>query len=474
MRAGGDDGCSQHIIDAGNGQLLVERAVGTGEIELPTIRIVDFGEDCYTILLVLRAVFEAVGCIMGQLNKVGVVGYQRRCFGNGGIQRPQKGTIDHCRRMQILGAESGNLIVGIAHTLDAIHKPTVAHGIRVGDRNLLPALQRHDGVFHIEHIQHGEKAVAVARSLETISLLNGRHERLHLGRYMDINQILIAAELGCRIAADRLEVVARARLVEGVGGEIQHTEMGGILEQLLLVRQLGKSLLDVLLRTEIAIVAEAFVDRPHIGHDKNRERKTQIEIEVLAGLEIAAIGVGEDHQKADCHETKRTPCVGTNQSGTLVEDGIINLLSDLRLPLSIVGRGHIDTAAQERHQRTYSRRDTACNEQAIAHTTPRKMAVGNGLERHKTEQRHGDFRHDKNTLDGTELIINREIAEEEFGQRHEMMPPCKRDREKSGDKQRPLVGAIDQQQRQQEQEADNGTHIDGPAGERLLAPIGGR
>ena len=54
-----------------------------------------------------------------------------------------------------------------------------------------------------------------------------------------------------------------------------------------------------------------------------------------------------------------------------------------------------------------------------------------------------------------------------------MVAPRKRDAEQCDRQQTPLVGTLDNEQTKDEEQADDGTHIDGTCGERLIAPIEG-
>ena len=116
-----------------------------------------------------------------------------------------------------------NLLIGIVHIVHLVHKPGIAIGIGILYGHGLSALQRHDDIFGVEHVQHGIEAVARHFGHVALCIGNGRHQLLHLRSDIGINHLLVAAQLGSMIAADALMIVGSLVLVEGVRGKVQHT-----------------------------------------------------------------------------------------------------------------------------------------------------------------------------------------------------------------------------------------------------------
>ncbi len=201
---------------------------------------------------------------------------------------------------------------------------------------------------------------------------------------MHIYQVLITTQFGCRVTAYGLEIITGACLVEGIGGEVEDTVIGLVLQQLLFIRQYLECFVAVFAGYKHTVVAETLVHRPHIGDNQTAQYQAHIEVEVLLfGFVVTAIGIAEDHQSTKYHKQQRTPCITLDKGGTLVKDSIVYLLSHLPFPLRIVGRSNIYTAACQCHYKAYQTRNTPRHKDAVAQTFPRKRAVSNGFECHK-------------------------------------------------------------------------------------------
>ena len=170
------------------------------------------------------------------------------------------------------GGEEGELFVGIGDEEHVIDKPGVAHRPRVLHGHGLAALQGQDGVLGVEHVQHGEEAVAGDAVEASIGLGDGFVEGRELRLDVGFDELLVAAQLGGVVAADALVPVGGGVVVEGVHGEVhdavvevavlQDGLVGGcLLEELLCGLGLG----------EHGVVEVALVDIPHIGGAEHEE-----------------------------------------------------------------------------------------------------------------------------------------------------------------------------------------------------------
>ena len=84
---------------------------------------------------------------------------------------------------------------------------------------------------------------------------------------------------------------------------------------------------------------------------------------------------------------------------------------------------------------------------------------------------HGELCDHQGRRNGAELGVHGQHVDEEVGGCHEVVSPGEEEREQGGCGERPLERAAHQTEAEYEEEADDGTHIDGTYGERLVTPI---
>ena len=87
------------------------------------------------------------------------------------------------------------------------------------------------------------------------------------------------------------------------------------------------------------------------------------------------------------------------------------------------------------------------------------------------QDRHGEFGDHQRRRHGAELRIHRQHIDEEVGGSHEIVSPCKEEREQGSCGKRPLERSAHQAETEQEEEANDGSHINGTHRERLVTPI---
>ena len=178
---------------------------------------------------------------------------------------------------QIALADAVELIVGIVHIADLIHKPGVAVDVRILKRHGLALLQRQDEILGVEHVEHGPHGVAGHLCHVASGLADSGHGLLHFGGDIGFDELLVAAQLGRMVAADGLVVVGSLVLVEGVAGKVEHT----VVERLVLkdvfvggslgLRQVARALLHKHVIVEITLVDEPHVEQAKHGDAPHHE-----------------------------------------------------------------------------------------------------------------------------------------------------------------------------------------------------------
>ena len=114
---------------------------------------------------------------------------------------------------------------------------------------------------------------------------------------MGIDEFLIAAQFGSMIASDALQVVGGLVLVEGRGGEVEHTEVGSLFRSDRLLAHAG--------RDEHAVVEIALVDLPHIDQTEHHQTGGhQLYTYLLILIE-------QEEEGADDDNPERAPAVGS-------------------------------------------------------------------------------------------------------------------------------------------------------------------
>ncbi|EKC43709.1 xylulokinase, partial [human gut metagenome] len=118
-------------------------------------RIVNLREYDHAALARLHLVSQVVRLILRHLHHRSIILLHalRQLFLEFGIS--------HSHMSEVHLAHAIDFLVGIVHILHLIYEPCIAVGIRILNRNGLSALQRHDEVFGIQHVQYRIDTVAV-------------------------------------------------------------------------------------------------------------------------------------------------------------------------------------------------------------------------------------------------------------------------------------------------------------------------
>ena len=69
--------------------------------------------------------------------------------------------VSHSLMAQVDMSYRIHLLIGVVHIIEMVNEPGIAIDIRVLDGYSLTTLQGEDKVFRVEHVQHGEDAVAI-------------------------------------------------------------------------------------------------------------------------------------------------------------------------------------------------------------------------------------------------------------------------------------------------------------------------
>ena len=127
------------------------------------------------------------------------------------------------------------LLIGILHILELIHKPCITIGIRILDGHSLSSLKRKDEILRVKHIEHRIDTVAVNLCHIPSSICYCTHRLLHLWRDILFDHLLIATQLGSMITSDTLMIIRSLILIEGVGSHIEYSVIKALIVQNLLV-----------------------------------------------------------------------------------------------------------------------------------------------------------------------------------------------------------------------------------------------
>ena len=369
-------------------------------------------------------------------------------------------------------AHTIDFLVGIVHILHLVYEPCIAVGIRILHRNGLSALQRHDEVFGIQHVQYRIDTVAVHLGHIAARSSYRLHRLLHLRSDMCINHLLVATELGWMITADALVVVRGLVLIECIRCQIQHTVVECLVTADNLVG-LGHLLRCIALRLvyEHIIVEIALVHHPHIHQTEHGDTGNHIFLAQLLHL--------EEHQqyRTDEDNPERTPAVGCEDAladiRQIAHDWRDILLRQLLQRLCLLYRYEIreEYARHDGEEQT----ETCCQTEAgiyIFYLLCQNLRlIHNLLQRHHRQQRNGKLGYHEDRCHRSELSIHRHIIEEEIGKRHEVSTPSEQDAQDGGSKQRPLHRTLHDKQTQNKEHADEGTYIYRSARSRLVAPV---
>ena len=413
VMAGLDVDGAQHVVDAAHGHLLsIDR-------RRPS-RVVDLGEDDQSARLRAHLVLEVVGLVGRQLDR------RRRVERLGLSERLLKLLVGHGLVGHVDGADAVELLVGVIYIADLVHKPGVALGVGVAQRHGLSALQRQDEVAGVEHIEHGERLASIHLRHVAIGGGHGLHAGLHLGTDISLDQLLIAAELGCMIASDALMEIGGIVLVEGVRGEVEHAvvEVLVLQDQVVGLRGLhGRVALAS--RHEHPVVEVALVHLPQIHEAEHGQQAHEDACVDLFHLEEQETG------EADEDDDDRSPCVGRDHRLAHRLQAAEDHALDVGRHALDIGKHLCFLVARERthHARDEGQQQGDASRQTEADIDPAHLLaqevglVHDPLEGQDGEQRNGKFGNHENRGHRAELRVHRHVVDEEVGQRHEIFTP---------------------------------------------------
>ncbi len=257
--------------------------------------------------------------------------------------------IGHSFVAQVHLAESVEFLIGVLHVAQLVHEPRIPIGIGVHDGHGLTALQRHDDVLHVEHVEHGVNRIAGQLRHIALRLGNGGHQLLHFGSDIGFNQLLITTQFRGVVASDGLMEIRSFVFVERVRREVQHAIVERLVFENLAVGgghlngHLAHALLD-----EHRVVQIALVHHPHVEQTEHGNAHD--------GIDGAQFSLHrEQQQRRACGKNpERAPAVGSEERlahGTQVGQQRIELFGrPLRERLHLARRDEI-REKQSRHQR---------------------------------------------------------------------------------------------------------------------------
>ena len=158
--------------------------------------VVYLAEDDGSVVGVVRLVLELGGAVVGEAYAGGAVGRLWMEWGGSGVWLVD-GVVS-----EVGGAEGCELVVGVVCADDVVYVPCVAEGVGVEDGTFASFVEGGYDVAHVEHVEHGVEAVAADGAEVALGLVDGSLQGLHLGAEVGFDDFLVAAELGCVVAAD--------------------------------------------------------------------------------------------------------------------------------------------------------------------------------------------------------------------------------------------------------------------------------
>ena len=237
---------------------------------------------------------------------------------------------------------------------------------------------------------------------------------------------LIPAQFGSVIASDALVPVRGFVFVERISGEVQYTEIQGLVGQDVLVGFRGRQI-RFHFRTfchELSVVQVPFVDAPHISQAEQGEQTHQPVACQFAGLESPK----QAHTDQDDEET--SPCVRSKDGDAHVFQ-IHQNRNQLFRWNGILQRPHFHAGyvagEEEPRSKGKEQREAAGESQtqieSLGPFLQHRRTVYNLFQRHDGQQRNSEFGNDQDGRDCTEFIVHRYIIDEEIGHSHEVLSP---------------------------------------------------
>ena len=379
--------------------------------------------------------------------------------------------VGHGAAAQVSVFQSVEFFIGIGHEVHLVHIPSIAHGIGIAQRHGLVVLHREDEIAGVEHIDHRIDAVAG----HLFHLSSGCHHGIdglfHLRCDVRLDEFLIAAQLGSVITAHTLVVVRRFILIEGVGGEVEHSVVEVFVLQYHLVG-LGERLGHFAHRVahEHGIVEVAFVHRPHIHETEQGYAQGQIE-----GLQLACLVAQQEHRTYH-DDGEGAPAVGR-------EDALAHLPQVGQQRLQLVGgplreslhfgRAHIveEQAGGDGEEEGHTGGGDKAHDHPFHLFGEHLRVVYDLLEGHHGQQGDAELSHHENGCHRAELGIHGHMVDEEVGESHEVLSPGEHDRQHGSGEECPFHRSLHDKESQHEEHEHEGAHIDRTARTGLFAPV---
>ncbi len=325
---------------------------------------------------------------------------------------------------QVHLAHALNLLVGVIHILHLINEPSVAVGVWVLHRHGLTALQRHDEVLGVEHVQYREHAVSIYLGHVAASFSHRLHRLLHLWSDVSVYHLLITAKFGCVITTDALMIIRSLVLIEGVRCEIQYTIVECLVttDNLVGLGHLLRSVTLGLVNKHI-IVEITLVHHPHIHQAEHGDTGNH---EFLAQLLVLV-----EHQegRADDDNPERAPAIrGKDSLANLHQVAHDRALVFGRQLLQRLHLLYGDEIWEEYARHDGKEQAETCGQAEasiyIFYLSCQYLRfIHDLLQSHHRQQRNGKLGDDEDGCHRTELGVHRHVIQEEIGKRHEVSTP---------------------------------------------------
>ena len=145
----------------------------------------------------------------------------------------------------------------------------------------------------------------------------------------------------------------------------------------------------------------------------------------------------------------------------------------MRGHLRVAGSGEGKVARQGHHQQYETRRDARGDVQSEVELllVNRVLLVEDGFQCEDSQNDHSHVGHHQAHGGSAELVVERQVVEQEAVESHQVFAPGHQDGEDGGEENPPAFGPFHHKHAQDEKEDDDGTEIDRTGGEGLVAPV---
>ena len=371
------------------------------------------------------------------------------------------GLRNHRLVTEIHGAQQGNFFIGIGRFHRRIYEPRRSEGGVILQGRILSSQNDVPGVEGIQN--RSSLCHPVTDGLQVFGLVELLVKAVDFSGEVVLNEVLVALELGGRITADVLVMVAGHRGIEHVYRKIQHTVLRVFIGlDHLVYRALCEGFVEILGGGEMVCVEVTLVHHEKVQDYQKAHGRHRNPLALPFHLDYHHQGSG----KAD--EQEGTDYIGLEKGYAVHDEGVHQGI--LHLGIRAPGKA-AEKARSQPGQRTEAARKAQGPHKALPEGVLVQFFLYQLVQGEEAQHRQAHLQHHQRHGHRSELVIKRQDIVAELGKGHKMASYGHQDGQNGSSQQPPFFLSPVQEQAQNKEEHADGTHIHGTGCKGLGTPV---